>query len=52
MPLDDSLPPARHAPVQSRVLGVSLLRASTAQRLVLVAAMLSVLWLAVLWALQ
>jgi hypothetical protein len=32
--------------------GFSLLRASTGQRLALVAAMLVVLWLAVLWALQ
>jgi hypothetical protein len=32
--------------------GFSLLRASTRQRLALVAAMLVVLWLAVLWALQ
>ena len=56
MPLDEPLQPA--PPEQSqvlahaRVLGFSLLRASTGQRLLLVAAMLVVLWLAVAWALQ
>ena len=37
---------------QTRALGFSLLRVSTGQRLLLVAAMLVVLWLAVAWALQ
>ncbi|HML93146.1 MAG TPA: hypothetical protein PKE02_12310 [Methyloceanibacter sp.] len=41
-----------HAPIRLRTGGFSLLRASTGQRLMLVAAMLAVLWLAVYWALQ
>jgi hypothetical protein len=56
LPLDNSLQPARPAQSQvlahTRVLGFSLLRASTGQRLLLVAAMLVVLWMAVAWALQ
>jgi len=60
LPLDDSLLPVRHAQAhvqsqvlaQPRILGLSLLRASTGQRLLIVAAMLVVLWLAVAWALQ
>ena len=52
VPLDDSLEPQPSVQVQAHVPGFSLLRASTGQRLLLVAGMLAVLWLAVLWALQ
>lgn len=52
MLLDDSLQPKQSVRVYMRPPGFSLLRASTIQRLLLVAAALVVLWLAVLWALQ
>ncbi|WP_324355385.1 hypothetical protein [Methyloceanibacter sp.] len=52
MPSHDALEPVPHAPIRLRTGGFSLLRASTGQRLMLVAAMLAVLWLAVYWALQ
>lgn len=52
VPLDDSLERQSNARVHAYVPRFSLLRASTGQRLVLVAVMLAVLWLAVIWALQ
>jgi hypothetical protein len=52
VPLDESMEPQPSLHTYAAVPGFSLLRASTGQRLALVAAMLVVLWLAVLWALQ
>jgi hypothetical protein len=52
VPLDESMEPQPSVHAHAVVPGFSLLRASTGQRLALVAAMLVVLWLAVLWALQ
>lgn len=52
MPSHDALEPVPHAPTRLRTGGFSLLRASTGQRLMVVGAMLSVLWLAVYWALR
>ena len=52
MPRDDSLEPQPSVQLHAYTPGFSLLRASTGQRLALVALMLAVLWLAVLWALQ
>ncbi len=52
VPRDDSLEPQPSVQLHAYTPGFSLLRASTGQRLALVALMLAVLWLAVLWALQ